>query len=80
MVKKQGLEKIQEDYMMEKLYPWRYKFDYKKTAVFRFFFPELADWEIKSNPYTQIDRKDLFAIEDGHYKSYTHDFKEHLPH
>ena len=80
MVKKEGLEKVQEDYMMEKLYPWRQKSEYKKSPIFRFFFPELADWEIKSNPYSQMKRTDVFTVEDGHYKSYTNDFKEHLPH
>ena len=60
MVKKEGIAKIQEDYLMEKNYPWRFKSDYKRSAVYRFFFPELADWTIKDNPYKHINPRDVY--------------------
>lgn len=80
MVKKEGLVKMQEDFMMEKLYPWRYGWDLKRTPFYRFFFPERADWSIKENPYSHIDNKDVFFFGNGYYESWTNDFADHLPH
>lgn len=80
MVKKEGLVKMQEDYMMERLYPWRYGMDIKRNPFYRFFFPERADWSIKENPYTHMDNKDVYHYGNGFYESWTNDFADHLPH
>ena len=58
MVKKEGIVKMQEDYLMEKLYPWRQKSDYKKSTWFRFLFPDQADWTLKQNPYQHMEARD----------------------
>jgi len=80
MVKKEGLVKEHEDYMMQKNYPWRYKWDYKRSAMYRFFYPERADWTLKSNPYSNLHARDVYNPQSGHYLTFTNDFQEHLPH
>ena len=80
MVKKEGLVKEQEEYWMEQAYPWRYSYDWKRSAVYRFFFPESADWTIKSNPYTKLRAEEVVCVSDGYYRSFTNDFTDHLPH
>ena len=80
MVKKEGLVKEQEDALMEKLYPWRYGWDYKRNPFYRFMFPEKADWSIKQNPYSKMDNRDVWHYSKGTYESWTNDFADHLPH
>lgn len=80
MVKTEGLVKAQEEYWMEQAYPWRYSYDWRRSAAFRFLFPEHADWTIKSNPYSQLKADEVVSIKDGYYRSFTNDFKDHLPH
>lgn len=79
MVKKEGIVKLSEDYLYEKAYPQRFR-EWKKSAIYRFFMPEHADWQVKSNPYTYMDAKDVFSVKDGYYITQTNDFKDHLPH
>ena len=80
MVKKEGIVKDQEEILMQKLYPWRYKSNYKQSSWFRFLFPESADWTIKKNPYSYMDSRDVYAPGNKHYVTYTNDFQDHLPH
>lgn len=80
MVNKEGAEAEHEDWLMRKVYHWRYGKNWKQTAVYRFFLPEHADWTVKSNPYTKMDNKDVFDPKDHHYITATNDFKDHLPH
>ena len=72
--------KEQEEYWMQKAYPWRYGYDWKRSAVYRFMFPETADWTIKDNPYSKLKAEEVVSIKDGYYRSFTNDFVDHLPH
>jgi hypothetical protein len=80
MVKKEGLVKEQEEYWMRQAYPWRYSADWKRSAVYRFFFPEVADWSIRDNPYSKLNANEVVSIQDGYFRSSTNDFVDHLPH
>jgi hypothetical protein len=50
----------------------------KKSALFRYFFPSQANWEVKENPYTTRSKDEFFSTKTLTFPSKTNDFRDHL--
>lgn len=52
--------------------------DSKKSAWYRYFFPNHADWNVKENPYATHHKTEVFTTKNNLYPTKTNDFRDHL--
>lgn len=50
----------------------------KKSAWYRYFFPNSADWNVKDNPYSTHSKREVYSTSNNLYPTATNDFRDHL--
>ena len=55
----------------------KYKEDKKTRTWYRLFFPTLADYSVKHNPYAQTNVENIYNPTNGFYASTTNHFRDH---